>query len=264
MDKRILILFFFLISSSCAFAQKDFEYVDSSVMYGNETQHGLSDNDEAISADEAPYTADTTVSFRTIPNLSDTVAMLKARKDFAYAKNLDSLLRTVQKQHATRNTSPERNTFFDGLFSSGIFKFILWTLAGLFIAYILSKLFLNKGLFVRSAKNKVIEVVPTEDELFLQQNFDQLIHQSYKLGDYKVAVRYLFLKTLRQLSDKSFIAFGIDKTNSRYLNEIPSQRSADFAELIRQYEYIWYGNFPIDQQYYAGLESKFTAFLQKI
>jgi hypothetical protein len=91
-----------------------------------------------------------------------------------------------------------------------------------------------------------------------------LIQQSYKLGDYRVAVKYLFLKTLHQLAGRSFIEYAVDKTNYQYLREISPDKRNEFSKLVLNYEYIWYGNVNIGRELYDNLEKDFTAFQHKI
>ena len=274
MAKRIIFIFSFLFISFCAVAQKSFEYVDSSLLNGSQEKSIEKKNtyDKDYADDDTSYNpsedilGDTIITQRTIDFSQDTMASWKSKKQYAYAKDLAALLKKSQEQNKEEYTPPTRRTssFMDGLLSSGFLKIILWLLAIIFVGYILYQLFLSKGAFSRSAKNTPVGETITEDEVFLQQNFDQLIHQSCKLGDYRTATRYLFLKVLRQLSDKNIISFAIDKTNSKYVYEIPLDKRNDFAALVMNYEYVWYGNSAIDKEIFTGIETKFVNFSKRI
>ncbi|MBT8378076.1 MAG: hypothetical protein KJN64_02475 [Ignavibacteria bacterium] len=106
----------------------------------------------------------------------------------------------------------------------------------------------DKGfLFFRKSINNEIEITEQKEDLN-QINFDDLIDTAIENKNYKLAVRYLFLKSLKLLSDKEIIYLKKDKTNSQYLAEIKNIRLADaFKDAVYRFEWIWYGDFPIDE-----------------
>ncbi len=60
--------------------------------------------------------------------------------------------------------------------------------------------------------------------------------------------RYLYLKSLKSLANKKTIEWHFDKTNSDYLNEIKdSKLKGLFKRVSYIYDYVWYGEFPIDE-----------------
>jgi hypothetical protein len=279
MNKRFLFFILLLFAATGAGAQKRFQYVDSSVMYDKDSveESLIRSGDEKTEGKAEEKTGDdiqgdTGVSLRTVSISGDSLDAWKNKKEFLYARNLDSLLRAKnkEKEKATEGDQsiyqPKANaTNMDSLFAAGWIKAVLWILAGLFVVYILYQLFLNKGSFRRSAtERKVAETAPTPDEVVMLSNFDQLIHQSCKLGDYRSATRYLFLKTLQRLSERSLITFSIDKTNSRYVFELPQAKREGFIPLVNIYEFLWYGNNTADKDSYTAIESNFNNFLNKI
>ena len=92
-------------------------------------------------------------------------------------------------------------------------------------------------------------------------NFDEEIEKAVALHNYRLAVRLLYLKCLKQLSDRNLIQWKIDKTNSAYIYELsdPNQRQT-FSRLTRQFEFVWYGNFAIDQQAFGNINQMFQDF----
>ena len=79
-------------------------------------------------------------------------------------------------------------------------------------------------------------------------DFNQTIAQAEAAGNRRLALRLGYLQLLKQLTDRDFIAWQPDKTNHDYLRELaaryPTARPA-FAELTRQFEYVWYGELPL-------------------
>jgi len=92
-------------------------------------------------------------------------------------------------------------------------------------------------------------------------DFDTEIEKAVAAHNYRFAVRLLYLKCLKQLSDAGVIAWEIDKTNSQYLYELKNdeQRSA-FGLLTRQFEYVWYGEFSINDAVYNAIAHSFSDF----
>ena len=78
-------------------------------------------------------------------------------------------------------------------------------------------------------------------------------------------MRYWYLKSLHHLHERGLLQLAADKTNYQYVNEIKnvSQRN-EFASLTMNYEYVWYGEFAVDQLLYQRLEGSFSSFVKKI
>lgn len=279
MRKLLLILLILPLCCMHAHAQ------DSTYLNTDEDQQ---ENTDALSTD---IKGDTLLSFRPMREMRDTVNEWKRKDEFAYMKNLDSLLKAVQKaqdEQATREGSgggrtakerdgklrrsddderlvlqPRSTSSPGGMFNSGIFQVIMWSLAGLFILFILYHLFLSKGIFKQSKSVKQTEAAAEEEipENIAEGDYDRLLRQAYLLGDLRMAARYLFLKTLQKLSEKELIVFSQDKTNSDYVYELPEAKRSNFSTLALYYEYIWYGNMPVSKEDFNKVESKFNQFL---
>ncbi|SKB45056.1 hypothetical protein [Daejeonella lutea] len=94
-------------------------------------------------------------------------------------------------------------------------------------------------------------------------DFDPEIEKATQNRDYRLAVRMLYLKCLKKLSDAGFISWQIDKTNSAYISELVNHdRKQQFASLTRQFEFIWYGEFNIDQSVFTAIKQDFKDFNQ--
>lgn len=94
-------------------------------------------------------------------------------------------------------------------------------------------------------------------------DFDTLIAEATATRAYRRAVRLLYLKTLKALTTENLIDWQRDKTNHEYIDELrrPDLRSA-FAELTHLFEYIWYGDFPVDEHGYERVRQRFARFGQ--
>ena len=77
--------------------------------------------------------------------------------------------------------------------------------------------------------------------------------------------RYLYLQSLKKLSDNELILFSPDKTNRIYVKELSDRiYQSEFAYLTLNYEYVWYGKFAINLSRYEQLKEQFILFNKKI
>ena len=208
---------------------------------------------------------DTILTIRAITISEDTIRQWKNKKEYGYIKNLDSLLKLPpDKESSSENFRFPTVSLLDRIFSGALFKLILVMLAAFFVLSVLYGFFKNKGIFKRQfTKGIGEEELPAEEDK-LDQDFDELVHQNHKLGDYRMALRYQFLKTLQLLRDHNHVEYGADKTNSQYMRELPAHWQNEFAKLILSYEYVWYGNFIINKQQYEPLQAGYISFQKKI
>ena len=63
-------------------------------------------------------------------------------------------------------------------------------------------------------------------------NFDQLIEAALKDNNYRLATRYLYLKSLQILTNTAVIEWHYDKTNSDYINEIKNEKTKSVFKSI--------------------------------
>jgi hypothetical protein len=264
MIKRFFILFFSCSSFVAVYAQPAPSGVQDSVLFPGD----LPDESDAGVGAIAVLSADTMLVARPVFIEPDTIKAWKNKKEFAYLKNLDSLLKASQdkanKPADTRKRHESRRSPVNDFLAAPFFRTLLIVLALFFVAVILYHLLKNQAIFKRpSVAMQAREEEVGEDEL-LENDYQKLIHQAYKLSDYRMAVRYLFLYTLQQLKDKNLVEFARDKTNSRYAREIPEPLRNDFSKLVLAYEYAWYGNFSVSREQFELIQKQFSSFFNKI
>lgn len=92
-------------------------------------------------------------------------------------------------------------------------------------------------------------------------DFDTEIEQAASVHNYRLAVRMLYLKTLKQLSDKGLIEWQPNKTNTTYVNELTDTAQREtFKQLTRQFEYVWYGDFSVNGDIFRNISLLFQNF----
>jgi hypothetical protein len=151
--------------------------------------------------------------------------------------------------------------------SMNVVVFILKTLAVLvvgFVIYLIAKAILNKEgqwIFGKNSNKKVIYDTEIEKQLFVT-DFEKLIQETLASGQTRLSIRYYYLWLLKKLSEKNVIEWDIEKTNSDYLYEIKNEtQKENFAYLSYLYNYIWYGEFDLDN---ITFEKAKTAFEKTI
>ena len=260
MIKRILISIFFTGFTLLTHGQNPTETVIDTVYVqpsGEEVDY--------YEGEEKFEVKDTVLVLSAINMDLDSLRSLKDRKEFAYSKNLDSLLKASQeKQPKVKQPVNSGDSFMTRLLGGPGIKIILWMLALAFLGIIIYQLLKNQGVFQRSSASKLAEKTQEEELLLLHDDFKRLAQQALERNDYRMAVRYHFLDILQQLRDKNHINYEPDKTNGRYMYELPVNWRNDFAKLSFQYEYVWYGHFEINQEQYEQVNKAYQSFLQKI
>jgi hypothetical protein len=218
---------------------------------------------------------DTALNYNKLNISPDSVEQWKNLQAFGYVKYLDSLLKAKKenakkkdKQEESNYSPPSGNgvSWLDGVLSSGGLQIFLWVLAIAFVLFILYKLFLTEGAFRKTPKSIKENTPDAEEEVITSDSdFEILIKQAVQTGNYRLAVRYQYLKTLHKLADKNLVELAADKTNYQYVREITNQNyQQDFAALTLNYEYVWYGEFNIDVIIYKRMENNFSQFNSKL
>lgn len=109
-------------------------------------------------------------------------------------------------------------------------------------------------------------ILHTIDEAnLIDTDFDILLQQEIKAGNYNNTIRLLFLQTLQKLARTGLIKWENEKTNYDYLHEIKEKMpGSSFNELLYIYEHCWYGNQLIDSSRFPQIHNKFSEFQQRL
>lgn len=91
------------------------------------------------------------------------------------------------------------------------------------------------------------------------------IHEAEDKKNYRLALRFGYLQILKSLSQQSLIKYEKGKPNATYVYEIKNHKWGEtFKEITRSFDYVWYGNYPIDGTEYFRLKDKFNALLPHV
>lgn len=99
------------------------------------------------------------------------------------------------------------------------------------------------------------------EEDISQIDFEEKVRKAKQDKDFRLAVRWLYLKQLFLLNEHGRIAWQPYKTNMDYANELSaSSLKQSFRQLSKLYEYVWYGDYPLEEAGFAKAESEFAQF----
>lgn len=157
----------------------------------------------------------------------------------------------INQQLAILRSSKTYSTLLDYLYYGLMIAALILIIRGLIKAD-------RRGLLFGKINSNEIKMIENEEDIS-QINFDELIAAAAERKDYKLAVRYLFLKSLKLLSEKELIELRNNKTNHQYLSEIKNNRISNaFQIATSRFEWIWYGDFPVDEKVMKSSQNDFN------
>ena len=211
----------------------------------------------------------------------DSIKTFKNKKEFAYITTLDSLLKSVSKLPAdtihvdnlnrVRSPHPPVKASTDQIFESTsnpfndvLIKVLLWIIAAGFIGFVLFKLFLGEGFFKKETQKQIPADINGGEEALDFSGYDKLINEAIVGKNYRLAVRYSYLRVLHVLNLKGLIKLSPEKTNYEYVKALAAESyHTEFVNLTLNYEYVWYGHFDINLRVFLVVQEHFKLFNQR-
>ncbi|MCW1963245.1 DUF4129 domain-containing protein [Chryseobacterium viscerum] len=147
-------------------------------------------------------------------------------------------------------------------FTTVLIRLFAIILVGFLLYFIIRYVMGKDGNFLFGKKNKKLDINVQElHENIHEINFPESIAKFEMAGDYRSAVRYQFLFILKKLSDKKLINWNPEKTNKDYASELKALHlKNEFSNLSYIFDYVWYGEFSIEEQSYQKFKNQYQAF----
>ncbi len=213
--------------------------------YPDSTQKILSANNEEYTVDVRVLSDDVLEKYKNDPDFDYEGGPKEADDWITKIKNW------INQQLAIIYSSKVYSTLLDYLYYGLMIAALILIIRGLIKAD-------RRGLLFGKINSNEIKIIESEEDIS-QLNFDVLINAAVEGKDYKLAVRYLFLKSLKLLSEKEIIEIKNNKTNHQYLLEIKNSNiSKAFQTTSSRFEWIWYGNFPVDEDVMKSSQKDFN------
>ena len=119
------------------------------------------------------------------------------------------------------------------------------------------------GIFGRSSKG--LQNYKVSQDNIHRISFEDEIEKALSNGNYRLATRLQYLQALKKLSDKGFIEWRINKTNSDYLAEVAGKSFSDlFTTLTYDFEYTWYGENQVNREQFLEIKHQFQQFNNRV
>lgn len=145
---------------------------------------------------------------------------------------------------------------------------------GVFLLVVLGVLALIAILFnfdfsyftMKKYKQKVADTLTSEEEEDIDEgDYERLLERAISQQNFRLATRYYYVWLLQKLSQKNYIEYHKEKTNSDYLFELKDKEvRSKFSYLSYIYSYVWYGEFPVDEFKFTTIKEKYQSFMNQI
>ncbi|MBB6371817.1 DUF4129 domain-containing protein [Chryseobacterium shigense] len=184
--------------------------------------------------------------------------------DYSVSKPRESFLQKLMRRidQILQSIFGERVFTDSAKITTVLIRLFAIILVGFLLYFIIKYLMGKDGNFFFGKKNRKVDINAEElHENIHEINFPESIAKFEGERDYRSAVRYQFLFILKKLSDKKYINWNPEKTNKDYLVELKAEHlKKEFSGLSYIFDYVWYGEFTIDEQAYLKFKNQYQAF----
>lgn len=246
---RILIYLLLLGMPAMAVAQDEEEVitVDSAVAPPEESSY----------QDEEKEIVPAEPELRSVPDTA--VNRLKKEEPFAYANDPDYWTKAKKKEEEEEDR-PRRDPVGDFLSDSSV-RTIIYIILGVILVLIIYRIVVVNNLFMTPASRKRIEESEEPQTEIDDNNLDTKVQQAIREKNYRLAIRFMYLKTLRSLNEKGWIRYHAQATNNEYINQVHHYGAGnEFRFLTHVYEYVWYGEFALTEEQFNKVQQNFQHF----
>ncbi len=122
----------------------------------------------------------------------------------------------------------------------------IWILYGIILLAVIAIIYLivKNTTWARAPKPLPIATIANiqEDNSLLHSELDQYIKDALEKKEYRLALRFYYLKILKELAHKKLIVLKKESTSRDYLNQMyKTPGFSNFRSLTKTYEKAWFG-----------------------
>ncbi|NRD22742.1 DUF4129 domain-containing protein [Winogradskyella litoriviva] len=194
----------------------------------------------------------------------DDLETYKADDDFNYAEvEAEENILTKIKRWLNNILTKFWESIFGIGTAKGFLYFMFYILPYILLAllvFILIRFFLkvNSKNLITKAKQEGSISFTEEEQIIKNEDIPALIKDAINKKNFRLAIRYYYLLSLKQLTESDSISWQPQKTNEDYINEIKKDHlRVDFKNITRIYDYVWYGEFNVDAIKFEALKLPF-------
>lgn len=162
------------------------------------------------------------------------------------------------KEFKHRHLIPTYNT------GSSFLSMLIYLIIAVIVLFILFTLIVNlpkKDKSIEGQRELALDQIENIEDI----DANSLYQKALAEGNFRLALRMQFIKTLQFLQEGKLINWKSKKTNRDYVRELEdATHKSEFRQLANHFELFWYGNKPIDQAAFISIDQQFLQFNQKI
>lgn len=146
---------------------------------------------------------------------------------------------------------------------------LMWVVLVLLMLGAIVVYLMNNQINLFASRSKRINQEAVDDgampENIFEIEYEAAINKALAAGNYRLATRFLFLRSLKTLSSKKIIDYAADRTNFEYLFQINGTKYYPlFMQVARNYEYVWYGKFEVNEEQFRIIRQNFDEFQKQL
>jgi hypothetical protein len=217
----------------------------------------IEEDTENTEETEAKITIPEPVVFRQVPD--STVRHLQKKKEFAYAN--DPAYWTRERK--LEDEAPRKGfwDYFNNFFSGTAIRYVTYGILIAFFVFVIFRIIVVNKLFLFYSSGKSKATATSDDIDITDENLNEKIQKAIDAKEHRLAVRYMYLKSLQLLNERQWIRFHADATNYEYVNQMSGHKLAsEFGFLTRVYDYMWYGEFAVTEEQFDIVYKNFSHF----
>jgi len=142
-------------------------------------------------------------------------------------------------------------------------QIVKWVMIGLFIAGLIFVIWKSKFRGMMRGDPKKLAGASFADlpEDIESVNIDTLIEEAIRNGNYRMAIRWCFIRSLQLLNQQKLITWQPSKTNIDYQYELKDQNLREnFSKLSYVFEYVWYGEMVTNESTFSKYRNETNKF----
>jgi hypothetical protein len=179
--------------------------------------------------------------------------------NFVTKKEVASLNKTLKKPDTKltlvlKETKQSKLPSYSPFDFTKFLNFLAYLLIGIVVIGLI--VFIIKDLRLGSDKKAKVEELDNIQDI-ASVNFDKMLEDALREGNYRLAVRIKFLMVIQAMQNKNLILWKPNKTNRAYVNEVSgSMYGNNFKAVVNIFDQVWYGNKEINAEQYNSIKDK--------
>ncbi|MBO9565997.1 MAG: DUF4129 domain-containing protein [Niastella sp.] len=222
----------------------------------------VADSEESSYQDEEKEVVPVDPELRRVPDT--TVNRLQKDDAFIYA-NDPAYWTKAKKEEEEDDRKGRRSKGFGEstaeFLSDSTVRTIIYIILGVILVLIIYRIVVVNNLFMTPASRKRIEESQEPETEIDDNDLDTKVRKAIQEKNYRLAIRFMYLKTLRSLNEKGWIRYHAQGTNNEYINQVHHYGAGnEFRFLTHVYEYVWYGEFSLTEEQFNKVQQNFQHF----